>query len=215
VLVRTALIAPIVAATLFMTAPCVSADASAPSTAPGVGLANANAVIVPPAWAGVWDVYDAFDPTCRVYPTVSYRDTLCAGDVILVGDRTGIVRNTLFSPVYPAPPVTCPGPVFTDTQLTFGCTYNGSGCYDFHGSPPKYSSYTYQLQWDLSGDVATTSTSYTYVAVVITAGGTCIFLPATCIRSTGTRTRVWPESSICGAVPTRPASWGKLKLLYR
>jgi hypothetical protein len=25
---------------------------------------------------------------------------------------------------------------------------------------------------------------------------------------TGTRTRVWPESSICGSVPTRPLTWG-------
>ena len=39
----------IVAAILFMRAPCVSAGSSAPALDPGV-------VIVPAAWAGVWDV---------------------------------------------------------------------------------------------------------------------------------------------------------------
>jgi len=206
---RTALIALIVPAILFMTAPCVSADSSAPSTPSGVGLATANAVIVPPAWAGVWDVYEQFDTQCGVYSPRSYRDTLCTGDMILVADRTGIARNTLFAPAYPTPPDACPAPVFTDTQLNFECIYQGAPCYAGGSSNfPTYDRITYGLLWTLRGDVATTTVMYS--DIVPPGCG-----PSHCIQSTGTRTRVAPESSVCGAVPARPITWGHLKLLYR
>ena len=69
----------IVAAILFMRAACVSADSSAPSLEPGV-------VIVPPAWAGVWDVSEETTSGCESGSVTrrSYRDTLCAGETIQV-----------------------------------------------------------------------------------------------------------------------------------
>jgi hypothetical protein len=60
-----------------------SADSSAPSTLPGVGAGIAS---VPPAWVGVWDVYEQTvtgQGTTSCQPlsgtTRTYRDTLCAG----------------------------------------------------------------------------------------------------------------------------------------
>jgi len=213
VLARAALLAPIIGAILFTTAPCVSADGSAPSVSPGVGLATANAVIVPPAWAGVWDVHYEFYHTCTIYPPVSYRDTLCAGDVILVGDRTGVARNALFPPGFPAPRDSCQAPVFTDTKLTFGCSYVSNTCIDRFGNSTNGTD-TYRLEWDLSGDVATTVTTYTHVQAGLVVNGTCT-TSTSCLATTGTRTRLWPESSFCSVTPTRPASWGRPKLLYR
>ena len=191
---RTALTV-IAAAILFMRPACVSADSSAHALEEGV-------VIVPPAWAGVWDVYEETTSDCATgsVTTRSYRDTLCAGETMPV-----------FSyPPNSAQPTYCSGPGFTDTGLALDC----SNYFDCHSCCP-FGTWDYQANWvanwSLSGDVATTSVTFTSHII---ATAPCAS-SSSCSKTTGTRTRVWPESSICGAVPVRRQTWGRLKLLYR
>jgi len=182
---RTALISLIVAAILFITAAYVSADSSRSSPASvGTGIG----VIVPPAWAGVWDIHEEFAPGCSGDSPRSYRETLCAGETVLV-----------FTPPYPTPDVPayqCSAPVFTDSTLKLTC-YRNDACHCCLNGNTLYFNEEWDTKWSLSGDVATTVTSYSY-----SRSGCNDF--TTCIQSMGTRTRVWPESSICPAVPTAP-----------
>jgi hypothetical protein len=203
----------IVAAILLMRAAGVSADSSATALAPGV-------VIVPPAWAGVWDVIEETTTAQLDHPppigscgsgsvtTRSYRDTLCAGETIQV-----------FPSPYP-PPIGCLPGGFTDTALQLFCNdwYGCHTCCVYLGPNgyAEYGYYTYNATWDVNwslvGDVATTTVTY---RSEISKSPECGGYRGTCVRTTGTRTRVWPESSICGEVPVLRHTWGRLKLRYR
>jgi hypothetical protein len=193
VLARTALVALILAAILSMTAACASADSSARSTQPSA--TTTVTVVVPPAWAGVWDVHEQFASACSADPPRSYRVTLCAGD--------------MFQP-FPAPFPDDQGwcapqyAVFTDSTFEMHCSdYSICEycCFPNAGTLVR----KWDTKWSRSGDDVTTTTTFT----------SSLCGQTSCITMTGTRTRVWPESSICGSVPTRPLTWGHLKLLYR
>ena len=185
----------IVAAILFMRAACVSADSTAPTLQPGE-------VVVPLAWAGVWDITEETTSGCEsgTVTTRSYRDTLCAGETI-----------QLFPSPYPAAQG-CSGPGFTDTALQLDCGI-WFACHQCCG-PNGYWDYiaSWSANWSLAGDVATTTVVFSSTT---SQPPECGPSGTTCIRTTGTRTRVWPESSICGAVPVLRQTWGSLKLRYR
>lgn len=188
---RIALIALIAATFSITTAVRVSADASAVALAPG-------ALIVPPAWAGVWDVYEETTSECAPGTTTrTYRDTLCAGDTVQV----------LFAP-FPPDFVDCTGIGFTDTGLNITCV-NAFDCHQCCLDGSWLYVAVWISDWSLSGDVATTT--FTYDAS-ITASCTSSHQ---CSKTTGTRTRVWPESSFCGLTPVQRQSWGSLKIRYQ
>ena len=188
---RVALIALIAAAFSITTAARVSADSSAAAL-------DRGALIVPPAWAGVWDVYEETTSDCAPGTTTrTYRDTLCAGDTVQV-----------FFPPYPPSRVICSGSGFTDTGLSLNCV----DAFDCHlcclDGVWLYVA-VWDANWSLSGDVATTN--FTYDAK-ITASCTSSH---SCSKTTGTRTRVWPESAYCGLTPVQGETWGSLKIRYR
>jgi hypothetical protein len=87
-----------------------------------------------------------------------------------------------------------------------------SHSYHCHSCCPGFSDYFYNEYWNetwsVSGDRGTTRAEYSLN--ITGCNETCKY-----ILVTTTRYRVWPESSICGAVPTRRLTWGSLKQLYR
>jgi len=186
---RIAFLAAIVATTL-----CVTAANAADGT-----------VIVPAAWAGIWDVTEqtTTSPTSPTPPpacgsgsvtTRSYRDTLCAGDTMRVFSYPPGV--SYFS--------ACSGPGFTDTALQLHCEH-----YAFGPSCAPYAYIDWDAVWSRSGDVATTSATYTFSS---SASYGCVSR-YDCTQTTSTRTRVSDRCDF--VVPVRWASWGSLKLLYR
>jgi len=187
---RIALIAPIVAATLFITAACASANSSADPLPPGV-------VIVPPAWAGVWDIYEetvsgtTFECLQGSVTTRSYRDTLCAGDTIQV-----------FPSPYPAPAGCYPGTGFTDTTLKVDC-HGWWACHACCNNGGQSFIENWDANWSLAGDVATTTVTYQQE---LYGAPPCTTIDS-CMKTTGTRTRVWPESNICGAPLSVTGNW--------
>jgi hypothetical protein len=168
--------------------------------------ADAGSAVVTPQWAGVWEVFEethAVTSDCGesvVISSRSYLDTLCTGQddqVIPLGDFFG-----------QAPSYGCSGDGFTATALQLSC--GGQGIY---GGCPGNSTFhqTLEVNWTLSGNVATTvyTNTMTIQSGFPGCGGT------RCTKKTGTRTRVSDGAAVCGPVPTRPRTWGSLKILYR
>ena len=200
---RIALIAAIAAATVCVTAVAASADATSVQGAP---------LIVTPAWAGIWEVNEETTtsipgphaptgggaPVCEggTVTTRSYLDTLCVGDTLIV---------------FADPPAAhgVPGNCYlytglTDTGFQLGC-YGGTAYHNTCGTE-TYIDDWWDADWHLSGDVATTSATFSvYIQDCVPT--------RSCTKTTSTRTRI---SSHCDlVVPTRQTTWGGLKILYR
>jgi hypothetical protein len=146
--------------------------------------------VVPPEWAGIWTVTDTtYDCTGAFKSTSTQVDTLCAGH--------GFTPGTT---------ITCTG---NATSTTFDYTCTGSG--------EIFTDCNYAINVETHG--TRSGESYSSVAVSnFTYSGTgkgCELFQNSCtqINQHGTRTAP-PPAAYC-ASPVKPASWGKVKVLYR
>lgn len=150
--------------------------------------------IVTDGWAGIWDVHDETRDctTGALVSTHAYLDTLCAGQAYYL-------TGPSYTQAGVAQPSPCNGPGFTDTALDLGCTMADSDLFQ---------SYT-RASWTRDADQTTTTTTLNVSYAAEFAGHNY------CWKTTGTRTRIASGAATCATVPTRPQSWGALKLIYR
>lgn len=152
-----------------------------------------GSIVIPPEWSGIWTTTDSvYDCSDQFIEVATSKDTICAGQVVTqIGEIvdftcTGAVNGTTMD-------VTCTGsyePV-TDCLVTFTVVTHTTRSGDSFRS------------------VSTTTTTHSGTNPI------CSFFPEDCKRNVteGTRTGVAPPA-FC-ATPTKRATWGQLKILYR
>ena len=154
------------------------------------GAANAEDIIVPESWAGIWETTTT-EMDCQTLDVVNVtttRDTLCAGDIMNPDDPDGVF--------------TCTGTI-TDATIHIECSSTVEALPDC--------SLTISLVSDgtRTGDTSTgvSINSFTYT------GAGCFF-EDTCTRLESTSVRLGDDPG-CEPSPVDSARWGSLKSVYR
>jgi len=159
-----------------------------------LGLAAADPYKIPPEWDGLWTSTDSTYDCGGLFQTTEVsEDTLCSGAVFLdPAEFSGVVE--------------CSGS-FTATTINLTCTGTDSlfeGCdvtfsYTIHGTRSGNSAFL----------VLTFSTTYDGSAPE------CDFFPDDCSQVNTHATRTGPAPPTYCATPTRPSTWGGVKIRYR
>jgi len=160
--------------------------------------ATRTTISIPPEWDGIWASEDSVYDCQGVLQSVEvYLDTLCAGQVYGYQgeDPTGGLLT-----------ITCTG-FATATVASVTCAGSGEIIPDCTVS--------------ISNSLDATRTGNSFVAVSITdisASGTalgCNLFPARCTRVVTHATRTGPAPADYCLTPTRPSSWGEVRIRYR
>ena len=153
------------------------------------------AIVVPTEWDGVWTSVDTTYSCAGAFQNTSTStDTICGGKD--------------YSPADSGSPVTfdCTG---TATATTYDMTCTGST----EIFPDCTSDYTITVHGTLSG-----GTYFMVTTLQVNYSGTatgCDLVPPTCNQYNSHGTRIGPAPTAFCATPTKQATWGRVKSIYR
>jgi hypothetical protein len=158
------------------------------------GIAALDPYKIPPEWDGIWVSTDStYDCNGGFQQVDSSTDTLCAGAVF-------------FDPNVITGEVECTGS-FTATTLNITCTGVDTIITDCVGT------FTYNIRGTRTGDdaflVVTIETSFDGSAPE------CGFIPDDCSQLNSQAQRTGPAPAAYCATPSRPSTWGEVKIRYR
>ncbi len=154
------------------------------------GAANAEDIIVPESWAGIWETTttEMDCQTLEVINVTTTRDTLCAGDIMNPDDPDGIF--------------TCSGTI-TEGTIHMECSSTVEVLPDC------------SLTISFVSDGTRTGGTSTGVSInSFTYTGAGCFFEDTCTRLESVSVRIGDDPG-CGTSPVALASWGSLKSVYR